>query len=388
MARTYNLISADSHIEVPCEHWTPRVEKIYRDIAPRRVRLPNGGDGFLVEGSSIYTGGMNLYAGLTPETFSPIGLKWDEMPGTGPGEQRIREQDQDGVDAEVLYPGVGGVRGLTRGIKDDNAYKAMVRGYNNWLAEEYCAVDPDRLIGVACLPERGLDDAIEEMEHCAKIGLKTVELAAFPSGKAYPTPEDDKFWAAAINMKIPVTVHVSFMKKLGRNESAIKYPKVPEEHQRPADYVTRLARYGIRGALNAVQMVMSGLFDRFPSLRIYWAESQLGWIPIYLEQMDHNYLRHRHWVESVLGLKPLKQLPSEYIREHMYWGFFDDPVGVRLRHDVGVDRILWGADFPHVESEWPNSRKVLAERFANVPEEEQHKMVVGNAIEFFRLNGA
>ncbi len=188
-------------------------------------------------------------------------------------------------------------------------------------------------------------------------------------------------------MKMPVTVHVAFMKRLGRGEAAIKYPKVPEEHQRPADYVTRLARYGIRGALNAVQLVMAGTFDRFPSLRIYWAENQLGWIPIYLEQMDHNYLRHRHWVERILGLKPLKRLPSEYIREHMYWGFFNDPIGVRLRHEVGVDRILWGADFPHVESEWPNSRKVLAERFEGVPEEEQHKMVVGNAIEFFRLNG-
>ncbi len=388
MARTYKFISADAHIEVPCEHWTAHVEKKYQDMAPRHIKLPNGGDGFLVEGSSIYTGGMNLYAGVSPEKFSPIGLKWDEMPGTGSAEQRLREQDQDGVDAEVLYPGVGGVRGLTRGIKDSNAYKAMVRGYNSWLAKEYCAVDRDRLIGVGCLPERGLDDAIEEMEYCAKVGLKTVELAAFPSGKAYPTPEDDKFWATAVNMKMPVTVHVAFMKRLGRGEAAIKYPKVPEEHQRPADYVTRLARYGIRGALNAVQLVMAGTFDRFPSLRIYWAENQLGWIPIYLEQMDHNYLRHRHWVERILGLKPLKRLPSEYIREHMYWGFFDDPIGVRLRHEVGLDRILWGADFPHVESEWPNSRKVLAERFEGVPEEEQNKMVAGNAIEFFRLNGA
>ncbi len=66
----------------------------------------------------------------------------------------------------------------------------------------------------------------------------------------------------------------------------------------------------------------------------------------------------------------------------------DDPIGVHLRHEVGIDQIMWGGDFPHVESEWPNSQKVLAERFAGVPEEEQHKMVVGYAIEFFRLNGA
>ncbi len=389
MARTYRFISADGHIETSCEHWTGRVEEKYRDMAPRHIRLPNGGDGFLVEGHAIYQGGMNLYPGKPPEEYSPIGLKWDEMPGTGSSQQRLQELDADGLDAEIIYPGVGGTRGLIRGIRDNKANKAMVRAYNGWLAEEYCVVDPDRLIGVGCIPERGVDDAVEEMQYCAKVGLKAVELAIFPNGKAYPTPEDDKFWAAAVEMKMPVTGHIAFFRQPRRGETAFKYPIEPEQHLRPADYVTRLARYGLRAALNSIQMVMAGVFDRFPTLKIYWAENQLGWIPIYLEQMDHNYLRHRHWAERIFGLKPLARLPSEYIREHIYWGYFDDPIGVRLRHEVGMDRIMWAGDFPHVESDWPNSRAVLAKRFANVPEEEQYKIVAGNAIEFFHLgNGS
>ena len=381
MARNYRLISADSHVEVAPDRWSQGIPQKYQGLAPKRITLPNGGDGFLVEGG-IYQGGSNLYAGKSPEEYSPIGIKWDESAGTGDGQQRLRELDADGVDAEVLYPGNGGVRGMCRGIKDDGAFLAMVRTYNRWLAEEYCAVDPERLIGVGCIPERGLESALEELEFCASVGLKIVDLTAFPSGRGYPSPEDDKFWAAALEMKMPLTVHVSFGRGGG---PAFKYPIEPPASERPPDYVSRLARYGIRGALNAVQMVMSGMFDRFPALRIYWAESQVGWLPVYLEQMDHNYSRHRHWAERIYGLKPLKRPPSEYIKEHMYWGFFNDPIGIKNRHEIGVDRIMWGGDFPHVESDWPNSREMLKRAFADVPEEEQYKMSVGNALEFLHL---
>ncbi len=133
-------------------------------------------------------------------------------------------------------------------------------------------------------------------------------------------------------------------------------------------------------------MVMSGLFDRFPELEIYFAESQVGWVPIYLEQMDHNYNRHRHWAEEIYGLKPLKQPPSEYIKQHILWGFFDDPIGIKLRHEVGVDKIIWGGDFPHVESDWPNSGATLARQFEGVPEDEKALMVAGNAAQFLHLD--
>lgn len=381
MSRVYSRISGDAHIEVPPNIWSKAVPEPFKDIAPKHIKLPNGGDGFLVEGG-IYQGGSNLYAGKTPEEYSPIGLKWIDMAGTGDGHQRLEEMDMDGVDAEVLYPGIGGVINMTRGIRNDDAYHALIRTYNRWLVEEYCVPDPDRLIGVGCIPERGLEQALEELEYAAEAGIKLVSLERFPSGKDYPTPEDDRFWAAALDLNMPVTVHINFPKPKGQ---IIEYPTLPPPYMRPPDYVSRLARYGIRGALTIVQMVMSGLFDRFPELEIYFAENQVGWVPIYLEQMDHNYGRHRHWAEKIYDLKPLKQLPSEYIKQHIYWGFFDDPVGMKLRHEVGVDKIIWGGDFPHVESDWPNSGKTLERQFQGVPEDEQAMMAAGNAIRFLHL---
>lgn len=382
MSISYKRISADSHIEVPPNVWAKDVPAPFKDLAPRHIKLPNGGDGFIVEGG-IYQGGSNLYAGKTPQEYSPIGLKWIDMAGTGDGHQRLREMDMDGIDAEVLFPGVGGVRNITRRIKNPDAYHALVRTYNRWLVEEYCACDPSRLIGVGCIPERGLDEAMEQLEYAAKAGLKIVDLAKFPSGKDYPSPEDDRFWAAALDLNMPIAVHVSFSRPQGR---VFQYPVEPPDHQRPPDFVERLARYGIRGALTVVQMVMSGLFDRFPNLKIYFAENQLGWIPIYLEQMDHNYERHRYWAQDIYKLEPLKERPSEYIKQHIYWGFFDDPVGIKLRHEIGVDHILWGGDFPHVESDWPHSGKLLNRLFKDVPSEERRRMEVENAAEFLRLN--
>ena len=82
----------------------------------------------------------------------------------------------------------------------------------------------------------------------------------------------------------------------------------------------------------------------------------------------------------------MKRLPSEYLKEHAYWGFFEDRVGVRLRHEVGVDRMMWSTDFPHVATRWPKSLQALESQMAGVPQEERWNMVAGNAIKFFRLD--
>ena len=126
------------------------------------------------------------------------------------------------------------------------------------------------------------------------------------------------------------------------------YPREPEEiGQAGNDMVRRYANYAIRGGRNAMQMVFAGVFDRFPKLKIYFAETQIGWIPNWLEQMDYSYDRNRHWSERLLGMKPLMRQPSEYVREHCWWGVLLNPIGVRLRHEIGVDRIMWATDFPH-----------------------------------------
>jgi uncharacterized protein len=392
MTRQYRYISGDSHLEIDSKYWIDRVPVKYRDQAPRLVRQPDGSDAWTI-GDKIArpAAAADLYGGKGRDQYLPFGARYEGTPGTGSPEQRVREQDRDGIDAEVLFPSQQGGPKLWRRIQDDLAYKAVVRAYNNWLAEEYCAVDPDRLIGVGILPlTHAVADSIEEMEKCATIGLKAVLLQGFPSGKPYPSIEDDPFWAAALDLNMPVSVHVDLDRSGERAGPLFKYPQESEElmKQLTHELVDQVGRFGpVRGngSVAAVQWVLAGLFDRFPKLRIFFAENQIGWIPFFLQGADVRYDRHVRWAERLLGFKPLRRLPSEYIREHCLWGFQFDRVGVELRHKINVDRLIWGSDFPHQESDWPESMSVIARNFAGVPEPEKHQMVCGNAIEFFHL---
>jgi predicted TIM-barrel fold metal-dependent hydrolase len=384
MVAAYRYVSADSHLEIDSRYWAPRVAAPHRERVPRLIRLPDGSDAWLVEGRPLREVPWDLYGGKGRDRWSPVGQNYETTPGTGPPEQRLREQDQDGIDAEVLFPGISGPA-LWRSIRDDDAYRAVVCGYNDFLAEDYCAVAPDRLIGLGVIPWTGVADAIRELERCARLGLKGVVLGIFPSGRTYPTPEDDAFWAAATSLRMPIAVH----QELDRSGPTFEYPQASrvlvQRIGSGQGFVEQMAKFGLRGALNALQLVLAGVFDRFPTLRVYFAETQIGWIPYFLQQADARYERHSRWAEELLGLPPLARPPSAYIREHCLWGFQADPVGIEMRHHIGVASLLWATDFPHQDSEWPRSMEVVARNFAGVSTEETYRMVVGNAVDFFHL---
>jgi hypothetical protein len=167
-AAPLTLVSGDGHLEVTVDPWMKYVPDRFRDRAPRLVALPEGGEGWIVEGMPLFHNGMNLAAGrptvkLRGESYwEPDG---SPAPGSGPAEQRVREQDVDGVAAEVLYPPVF-IRRCIEGISDRQVYLSLVAAYNDFLAE-FCAYDPARLIGNAAIPVTGLEDAVAELRRAA-----------------------------------------------------------------------------------------------------------------------------------------------------------------------------------------------------------------------------
>jgi predicted TIM-barrel fold metal-dependent hydrolase len=393
----YRCISADSHLEIRPDRYTKRVPEKFRDRAPKVITLEDGTLAVLQEGQPLERLISNISCGVPYEErrpFDPLpGNHYENSPGTGSPEQRLREQDKDGVDAEVLFPGNVGP-GFWRGIRNDDAYKAVLRAYNDWLAEEYCSFAPHRLIGVGVIPITNLNDAVAELEHCAKIGLRAVAIDNFPAGNRYPTPGDDGFWAAVVDLNIALTIHVEFgFPRRGRGQPSVaagpsfKYPRATDPEHHVPDVVERFNKYGFRGSKQVVQMIWAGAFDRFPELGIYVAEVQIGWVPNWMDQMDNEYGRQQYWAERVLGLPRLKRMPSDIAREHCHWGFNRNPAGVRIAsQEMGVDKVMWASDFPHLESDWPNSRKVIAENFAKSTEDEVWKMTVGNAVKYFHLD--
>ncbi len=391
MQKTNIYLSGDSHLEVDSKWWVPRVAAKYRDRAPRVVRLPNGGDGWVIEGKPPRQVAADLYGGKGREAWQPFGQTYEETPGTATPQQRLQEQDRDGISAEILFPCQQAGPKLWRQIQDDDAFKAVVRGYNDWLAEDYCRVAPNRLIGMGILPWTNVDDAIQEMERCAKMGLKGVLMTGYSNKYPYPTTDYDKFWATALDMNMPVTIHVDLDRPGDRAEPMMDYPQESPEVRALLGrngLVEQVSRFGPArgsGAIPSVQLALSGVFDRFPKLRVFFAENQIGWIPFFLQMADVRYDRHRHWSKRLLGFQPLSRPPSEIIREHCLWGFQYDRVGVEMRHHMGVEHLIWGSDFPHQESDWPDSKDILERNFAGIPEEEAYKMSAGNVIDFFHL---
>ena len=387
------LLSSDGHLEVRPERWSPRMPAKHRELAPKTIKLPDGGDAILVPGQPPYpVPYLDLRAGRTNENWQPFGMTVDDTAGVGPPEQRLKEQDMDGLLSEVLFPNMQVGPRLWRNMTDDDAYRSAVRAYNDWLGEEYVPVSRDRLIGLGVIPWTNVDDAIAEMEHCAKLGLKGVNLGVFPNGKAYPQPEDDKFWAAAISMKMPLTVHVGFDRLGPRGQQpTFEYPGADPEMlkkvgpRKIVDWVA-LPFLNLPPSISLAQLAMSGVFDRFPDLKIFFAETRLGWVPFWMEEADYWFERHRHWAERLLGFKAPKLKPSEYVQRHIWFSVQHvERVAVELRHHMGVGHIMFATDFPHIECDWPNTKPFAERLFDGVPKDEALRIAAGNMIEFFQL---
>jgi predicted TIM-barrel fold metal-dependent hydrolase len=372
------VISGDSHLDVSSDHWVRYVPEKWRARAPRRVVLGDGNEALVIENRPPMspTGLVGTVRNDRPVSF--------DSEGSGPPEQRLHEQDTDGVEAEVLFTHPMYMR-FWRGLREDEAYRSMIHAYNRWLIEEYCARAPDRLIGLAIIPDTGLDDAMQELEYAKTAGFKGVILQRFPTGKGFPTKEDDRFWQAAIDMRMPVTTHtVSGSTRLGNDGPLFQYPK----SQRAAsgrDPLSIIARFAGESSTMALQMIFAGVFDRFPTMRYYFAETQIGWLPNTLSQLDETYERHRDYNYNLWGLEPPAHQLSEYMRKRCLWGFIKDPLGVQLRDMISVDNLIWGSDFAHGQGYWPESKKAIEESMVGVPANERHKMLAANAIEYFGL---
>jgi len=383
MARQYKVFSGDGHIDLNPDVWRNRVAAKWRDRAPKRVKMPNGSDAVVVDGGKPNTIGVTRSVRVAHKDLAKQVPTFENSAGTGSPEQRLREQDQDGIEAEILFSQISFV---LRQAKDDDLYLELVRAYNEFLAEEYMAVAPDRLICMGTIPITGVEDAVRELEHCAKLGLRGVKLDRFPGGRGYPTAEDDKFWAAAVDLKMPLTNHNDGKMGSGRGEPAFKYDKEPGEdvHQRePMNYFFRFTNDAMTAS---IQMAFAGVWDRFPALEMYWAETMIGWFEYGLWQVDDHYRRYMPMIHENWGLRYLERKPSEYLKERTYWGFLHDPVGIRRRDCIGYDKLMWGTDFAHAASEWPNSIKLMEQDFADVPENEKRAMLVDNCVKYFHLN--
>ena len=370
------IFDTDHHVTPPPDMWTSRMPKKYQDIAPRVVDLPDGGQAWSFDGGAI----MHLFGLENVGGREPTELSWkthyDELPKSYYEPQaRLEAMDRDGIDVALLFPSVAG---QAAAIYDDDILFAHIQAYNDGIWDWAQEGDPKRMLPAAHLPNRGVELAMQELDRVVKKGFVHFQYSGSPSGSPLPVAGDDPFWAMVQETGIVVSMHGGSSAGRPKPKAPAKATPAPPVHDQEMIAAMRSSGLGAQTALGV--MILSGVLERFPKLKVSLIETSTGWLPQFLNQLDAVYTQHR-W----LGEQKLSRLPSEYAKQVLI-SVDREIQGVKHRHQVGVDNITFGTDYPHIGSFWPHTRFYIDLLFDGVPEDEREKILWSNAATMYGVN--
>jgi predicted TIM-barrel fold metal-dependent hydrolase len=252
-------------------------------------------------------------------------------------------------------------------LKDADLQRACLEVYNDWLAE-FCAHAPNRLIGIGLYSLKDLPD-VSEIERCTKLGLKGILILASDANEvAYSDERFDPLWRVCAENLLPISLDKPLVSGMPLT------PAMPTMADLQIHVIHVIEQCITR-------LVYGSVFERFPNLKIVSAENDVGWIPNWVNRLDH--------VHSKMAMsRQLAEKPSAYVRRNVWATFQDDPLGPSTWQHFGEDNYMWASDFPHADSTFPHSREVIASNFASVPDRVTAKIVRDNASRLYGINVA
>jgi predicted TIM-barrel fold metal-dependent hydrolase len=305
--------------------------------------------------------------------------------------RRVAELESDGIVAELIYPNtvppffstssLASSQGSVADAADRQRRWAGLRAHNRWLAE-FCQDAPGRRAGVFQIMLHDIDAAVGEVRWARESGLTGgMLLPGAPPGAGVPPlyhhPYYDRLWSVCEELGVPVNCH-------GGGAG-------PRTGDTPADdmfFLLDLRWWDISRFRN---LILGGVLDRHPGLKVVFTESGVGWIPRELRKMDQLFDSMRsvgdggeiaYDAKNALGDLSLR--PSEYWHRQCYVGAtFINPAEIAIRDAVGVDKILWGSDYPHLEASYPFSKAAVRSSFQGVPVADTERMLAGNAAKMY-----
>ena len=379
----YDVISADCHIDLP---WLPPdlfVEgagDAFKARMPRVVETEKGPCWVASNGAQF---GLQNGMGSAGRQYVPGQIhRSDRMAAQGlyrDGERgirrltepalRLKDQDTDGVQAEVLY----GILGAAMRLGDDEAAAEMMRIYNCWLAG-FCATHPERFAGLANIPSHDVAAAVAEVERVASRGvLRGIEVANTHSMAPLFDPTWTPLWAVAEEAGLPLHYH-TIGPRMDYDMGALA------PLQRRQAFAVHITSFQLAMAKIIMETIYGGVLEAHPGLRLVIGESGIGWIPYVLEHMD------LEWEDQFKDLT-LAMKPSAYWRRQCYATYQSDPIGIRLLDILGEDNVMWGSDFPHPDGVWPDSQTFIERELGDVPAATRRKIVCDNAAALYGFVG-
>lgn len=374
----YEVISADCHIDLiwlPPDLFTSQAPEALKDRMPYVVESEKGpvwvsknGARFGLQ-NGMGSAGREYVPGqiYRSDRMAAQGLYDDGKKGirrlTDP-ELRLKDQDLDGIQGEVLY----GILGACQRLNDGEAAVAVTRIYNEWLAD-FCATHPDRFAGIAPLPNHDIPSAVAEIERVAKRGVvRGVELAVTLDMKPLYDPVWNPVWQAVNDAKLPIHFHTI-------GSAPPNYEDMAPLQQRQA-FAVHITGFQMGMSRFVMEAIYGGVLEAFPNIIIVIGESGIGWIPYLLEHMD------LEWEDQFKDLT-LTMKPSEYWHRQCRATYQSDRVGLRLIDVIGEDNVMWGSDFPHPDGVWPDSQEFIARELEGMAESIKRKVICENAAKLY-----
>lgn len=393
MTETYDLnwlISVDDHILEPPNLWVDRVAAKDRDKAPHMEPDENGVDMWVYDGKRYPNSGLSAVVGKSKEEFSPEPLSYSEMrPGCYDAKARLEDMDRSGVLASLCFPTITRFCGqLFMEASDREFGFECLQHYNDWLVEEWCGVAPGRYIPLMLIPMWDPKLAANEIERMAARGVTTFAFSENPEPLGLPTIHDPSgYWepvmAAANETGMVASMHVG---------SSSQLPKICSD----APFMANLTWGASRTSGTMLSWLFSGLFQRYPNLKIALSEGEMGWMPYFLERAEQVLDKQRYWVKR--GTKFMGHAGNdadldtldirETFRNHIYGCIIEDRHAVKSIDELGEDNIMCETDYPHSDSTWPNCIEVARSTMADLPENVQYKLLRGNAEKLYRFTPA
>ena len=375
----YEIISADCHIDLPwlpADLFTSQAAKKYRDRMPYVDQTDNGPQWVSRTGAQF---GLQNGMGSAGRKYIPGQIhRSDRMAAQGlysDGEigirrltdpkLRIKDQDLDGVQAEVIY----GVLGASMRLNDNEAATELLRIYNEWLAD-FCAAAPDRFAGLASIPSHDVDAAVAEIQNVAERGvLKGIEVANTHDMAPLFDPSWKPVWEVANEAQLPIHYHTIGPK------NDYNFDNMAALQRRQA-FAVHITSFQLAMSKIIMEIIYGGVLEAYPKIKVVIGESGIGWIPYILDHMD------LEWEDQFKDLT-LKMKPSDYWRRQCFATYQSDPIGLRLLDILGEDNVMWGSDFPHPDGVWPDSKAFIEREFEHIPKTIKQKILCDNAAELY-----
>ena len=367
----YRILSSDSHIVEPPDLWQERIDPEFKDRAPRLV-LEEDHHQWYVDGDHQFSSMSLGQAGqrfLDPSKIVTKALFEEVTPRGGyDPHAHVEDMDQDGVAAGVLYASTGL---LAFCVPDSELLSAICRACNDFMID-FCKPYPERLKGIGMINLDDVADGVDELKRIAGKGLAGAMIATPPLEHRYDDPIYEPLWAAAQELSIPLSLH----------SGAIRSKQWPTDVPTGSDRVAFVSTRLNNVVTCLASMTFSGVFERYPRLKVVAAEFEVSWVPWFMMRIDDIY-KYRSIGFIGHRFDDADALPSDFIRKNVYYSFQEDHFTLQTRHIIGVDNLMWGSDYPHPEGTFPKSKEIVERVFQGIPDDEKAKILGGNCAEVY-----